>query len=250
DVPEPNPPKNGYEYSQYCVGPYYVSFDIIPAAVYPYDAAVWGIPNEGDPNIVGDTLVAPCVFDAFADVYSNSPFGAPIISFAVYYKLFDGDGNLIGSKCEHVWDVEPQEHRIVYFQGGIPILYPGIYTATVTIQTGFVDPNLENNYAMREIVVVEGVKMGAEELPRVFALSGCEPNPVKGDAVIRYQLPKNVNVMLKIYDSSGRLVNTLVDESQDAGFYDIGWGPPHAGVYFAKLTAGDFRATKRILAIR
>ncbi len=250
DVPEPNSPKNGYEYNQYCVGPYYVSFDIIPAKMYPYDAGCCGIPNQGDPDIVNDTLVCPDVYNAYICVFNNAPSDAPAISFVVYYKLFDGDGNIIGSKAENIWDLEPQDSVLVYFQGGIPILYPGLYTAAVTIETAFEDPNLENNYAMREITVVEGVKMGVEEIPKVFALSGCEPNPVRGDAVIRYQIPKNVDVTLKVYDSSGRLVSTVVDETQNAGFYNIGWSPPHAGVYFAKLTAGDFRATKRILAIR
>lgn len=212
----------------------------------PYDAAVVGCPNPEDPDVINAG-----VFNAYATVKNNSPEDSePIISFVVYYKLTDEYGNLVGSKSANVWDIAPQEERTIYFQGGIPILYSGTYTATVTIQTAFEDPNPINNVATRAFLVVGGAKMGADELPKVFALHGCEPNPVRSDAVIKYELPKEVDVSLKIYDATGRLVTTLVEETQGAGYYDIGWKPSCAGVYFAKLTAGDFKATKRLLVLR
>ncbi len=216
----------------------------VPSA--PYDAAVVGCPNPDDPDVIDAG-----VFDAYATVMNNSPQGPePVISFVVYYKLADENGNIVGSKSANVWNLAPAEETTVYFQGGIPILYSGTYTATVTIQTAFEDPILINNVAVRAFTVVGGAKMGAEEVPEVFALRGCEPNPVRGNAAIRYEIPKEIGVSLKIYDASGRLVNTLVDETQSAGYYDISWKPSCAGVYFAKLTAGDFRATKRLLVLR
>jgi len=210
-----------------------------------YDAAVDGLPNAGDP----DTLDAG-VFDAYVTVYNNSiPLTGPTVSFVVYYKIWDDEGNLVGSKSANVWDMEPQERRTIYFDGGICVP-PGTYLAVVTIQTAFDDPNTDNNTSMRVFTVVGGAKMGAEELPQVFALRGCEPNPTRGDAVIRYDLPRGVDVSLKVYDSAGRLVESLVDGMRDAGYHRVNWRAPHAGVYFAKLAAGDFKATKRIIAVK
>ncbi len=233
----------------YREGPYSIEFIKTPPHYADYDASVGGAPNEGDPNIVNDTLVAPCILDAFIDVYNNGTPGGPAISFAVYYKLFDGNGDMVASKCEHVWDIEAQEHRMIYFQAGIPIIHAGTYTAAVTIQTAFTDPNPGNNVANRTFTVVGGVKMGAEEIPKVFALRGCEPNPIKGDAIISYQIPRDVDVTLKVYDSSGRLISALVDGSQSAGYYNVEWKPPHAGIYFYKLSAGDFKATKKLIVV-
>ncbi|MDI6841141.1 MAG: T9SS type A sorting domain-containing protein [bacterium] len=49
------------------------------------------------------------------------------------------------------------------------------------------------------------------------------PNPFGLSTVINYQLPVKSKILLKIYDISGRLVKTLVDETKGAGYYSIDW---------------------------
>jgi hypothetical protein len=78
------------------------------------------------------------------------------------------------------------------------------------------------------------------------------PNPFNPITTIRYQLPVNTKVRLKVYDILGREVTTLVDEVQDAGYKQVQWdaSPVASGVYFCRLTTGGFTAVKKLIAIK
>ncbi len=83
------------------------------------------------------------------------------------------------------------------------------------------------------------------------------PNPFKSRTVIRYILPTECNVSLSIYDISGRLVKTLVNQNQTAGIYTInldgkdGKGNTLSqGIYFYRLKTDNFSDTKRIVFIK
>jgi len=78
------------------------------------------------------------------------------------------------------------------------------------------------------------------ELPTEFGLSQNYPNPFNPMTVIRYQLPVETNgrLSLQIYDIQGRLVETLVDEMQDAGYYSVNFDGSDlsSGVYFYQIS--------------
>ena len=66
-------------------------------------------------------------------------------------------------------------------------------------------------------------------------------------------------VSLKVFDALGKEVATLVNEKQDAGTYSVSFDASHAGssgsglssgIYFYKLTAGDFMETKRMVILK
>jgi hypothetical protein len=83
------------------------------------------------------------------------------------------------------------------------------------------------------------------------------PNPAKARTVIRFSLSVNSKVNLSIYDISGRLVKTLVNQNQTFGIYSISWdgrdnkGRTVAqGVYFCHLKTDDFSDIKRLVLIR
>jgi subtilisin-like proprotein convertase family protein len=78
------------------------------------------------------------------------------------------------------------------------------------------------------------------------------PNPFNGRTVIGYSLLKNSNVTLKIYDVLGREVNTLVNENLKTGQYEVSFDGNDfpSGIYFYKITAGDFTDTKRMILIK
>jgi len=92
--------------------------------------------------------------------------------------------------------------------------------------------------------------------PHDFDLSS-QPNPFTTEATIAYSIPKSSQVTLEIYDSSGRLVRTLVSEEKQPGRYTAHWdgtadrgGHVSAGVYFYKLTAGEFTSVKKMVLLR
>ncbi|MBK8549780.1 MAG: T9SS type A sorting domain-containing protein [Ignavibacteria bacterium] len=69
---------------------------------------------------------------------------------------------------------------------------------------------------------------------------------------INYQLPSSGKVMLTVFDMNGREVETLVNDFQNAGYYNISFNSKNisSGVYFYKLTTNDFSDTKRMILIK
>jgi len=90
------------------------------------------------------------------------------------------------------------------------------------------------------------------EKPMRFALEQNYPNPFNPTTEIRYQTSEVSHVTLNVFDMLGRKVATLVDEIQDAGFKSVEFdaGGLASGVYFYRLTAGNFVATKKLMMIR
>jgi flagellar hook assembly protein FlgD len=68
------------------------------------------------------------------------------------------------------------------------------------------------------------------------------------------QAPRNDNafVTLKVYDVLGKEVATLVNEEKQAGVYEIEFDGRNlsSGVYFYKLTAGNYSQTKKMILLR
>lgn len=99
---------------------------------------------------------------------------------------------------------------------------------------------------------VVNIRSISAENPSAYKLEQNYPNPFNAETVIRYQLSGNSNVVLKIYDTNGREVQTLVNERLQAGSYEVMFKglSLYSGVYFCKLRAGDFSETKRMLLIK
>ncbi len=86
------------------------------------------------------------------------------------------------------------------------------------------------------------VEEPADDVPRTFSLSPNYPNPFNPATTIGYTLGQASHVSLKVYDGLGREVASLVEEFQPQGPYSRSFDASDltSGVYFVKLTAGDF----------
>ena len=89
-----------------------------------------------------------------------------------------------------------------------------------------------------------------------FALYPCVPNPFSGQTTIRYAIPSHADVRLQIYDVAGRLVRVLVSGARDPGSYVVPWDGRDgtgrrevSGIYFYRIEAGRFVATRRLVLI-
>ena len=89
-----------------------------------------------------------------------------------------------------------------------------------------------------------------KELPKRFRLSQNYPNPFNPSTMIHYQLEHASRVSLVIFDLAGRKVKTLVNDYQNAGWYQIQWDglneqslPLNSGIYFCRLRATGFSQT-------
>jgi len=88
--------------------------------------------------------------------------------------------------------------------------------------------------------------------PKEFALHGAFPNPFNPTTAIRYQLPADSHVDLRVYDISGRLVATLVDGWREAGVHEaiLDAQDLPSGIYLARLIAGDFAAVQKMVLMK
>jgi hypothetical protein len=79
----------------------------------------------------------------------------------------------------------------------------------------------------------------SKNTPRAFALAQCFPNPFNPVTTIRYDLPVEADINLRIYNLLGQLVQTLVDGRQSAGFKSVEWDASQfgSGVYFYRIEA-------------
>lgn len=102
-----------------------------------------------------------------------------------------------------------------------------------------------------------GMELAESRLPGTFELSQNYPNPFNPSTEIRFSLAKPADVRLEIYDIMGRVVATLIQEPMTAGYHKVAWEGKNntgqavsSGVYFYRLTAGQFVATKKMVVIK
>ncbi len=85
-----------------------------------------------------------------------------------------------------------------------------------------------------------------------FLLMQNYPNPFNPSTTIRYVLNEDSKrVTLKIFDVKGRLIDVLVNETKDKGFYIARWNPNvSAGIYLYQLTVGEKTVSKKMLLLK
>ena len=96
------------------------------------------------------------------------------------------------------------------------------------------------------------VTTGIVQLPTEFNLLQNYPNPFNPTTTILYQLPKSTHVKLSIYDITGKLVETLVNEYKNAGYYSIEWNAENSssGIYLYRIDAGEFSNVRKCLIVK
>jgi hypothetical protein len=90
-----------------------------------------------------------------------------------------------------------------------------------------------------------------------WALHQNAPNPVAAGTEIRYEVARTSDVKIKIYNAMGQLVQTVMDGQVEPGRYAATWDARNlqgdkvaAGVYFYRMSAGQYSATKKMLVVR
>jgi len=130
----------------------------------------------------------------------------------------------------------------------------GSYSGTVTIYSNDSDEEevIINLYGETETLSIDEIP-----IPEKFTLHQNYPNPFNPVTTLRYDLPEDAVVNITIYDMMGRVVNTLVNGSQTAGYMSIQWNatddegkPVSAGLYLYTIQAGEFVQTKKMVLLK
>jgi hypothetical protein len=114
--------------------------------------------------------------------------------------------------------------------------------------------------ADQAIVLVEPGEIsgaGGPSVPKSHVLYANAPNPFNPETVIRFALPERSHVRLEVFDVTGRLVKVLKDGEEKAGYFAAAWDgtdftgrPVGSGIYFVRMDAGSFGATRKMLLVR
>jgi hypothetical protein len=108
-------------------------------------------------------------------------------------------------------------------------------------------------------VIGADVATGVDDhLPTEFVLHANVPNPFNPVTIVAYEVPAGgADVSISVFDVSGRLVRTLVDEHRPAGVFSVQWNGTDdrgqrvaSGVYFYRMRAGEFVDTKKMVLLK
>ena len=100
--------------------------------------------------------------------------------------------------------------------------------------------------------LINKLSVSGETIPVEYSLDQNYPNPFNPTTQIRYSIPKAGLVTLKVYNTIGEEIVTLVNEQKEAGRYTIQFNSNGfaSGVYLYKITSGDFVQTKKMILIK
>ena len=181
-------------------------------------------------------------------IYQNN---GPVINGAIVYAV-DANGDVAGYAVSNAAGN--------YFMEG---LIPGQYVVSTdkfgynngTSQTVSVDYQNNINGSASLYLTPENttdVETSSSNEISSYSLSQNYPNPFNPSTQITYQVPANVNVVVKVYNVLGAEVATLVNGMQTAGSHTITFNASRlsSGIYFYTIKAGNFTATKKLVLMK
>ncbi len=133
-------------------------------------------------------------------------------------------------------------------------------TTTDTKTYRFVDANLTaGSYTYRlKQVDFNGTFAYSDEVnaeitsPVQFELSQNYPNPFNPSTTIKFSIPQSSNVSLKIFNTLGQEVSTLINQNMESGVHTINFDASqlNSGIYFYRLETGQFSEVKKMTLIK
>jgi hypothetical protein len=90
------------------------------------------------------------------------------------------------------------------------------------------------------------------EFPKHFGLGQNFPNPFNPVTTFRLAVPREARVTVTLYDVAGRVVRELADREFEPGYHEVAVSAEGlaSGVYFCRMTAGDFTETTKMLLLK
>jgi len=138
--------------------------------------------------------------------------------------------------------------------GVIPDIRPPLNDETIDkMYLQGIDYELE--FALQELKKMNGI-VGVQnqnnQIPESYSLYQNYPNPFNPVTKIKYSIPVNSQVTIKVYDILGKEVSTLVDKFTNAGEYEVEFnaGNLASGIYFYQMLSGNTINTKKLLIIK
>ncbi|MBX7044098.1 MAG: T9SS type A sorting domain-containing protein [Ignavibacteria bacterium] len=115
-------------------------------------------------------------------------------------------------------------------------------------------PSYPSEYILRVFITPQSVSVTqiSQTVPGGFELNQNYPNPFNPSTKISFSIPSAGAVKLAVYDKLGRTVAELVNRHMPAGSYETTWSGESnsSGIYFLRLEAGSFSASRKMLLLK
>jgi len=121
---------------------------------------------------------------------------------------------------------------------------------TVFISTAFPGNSKSIKYTGAKADSLE--TLNDTDLPSEYHLYQNYPNPFNPTTEIKYSLPEKDHVVLRVYNTLGIVIATLVDEVQPAGTYKVSFDGKDlfSGMYFYRLQMNDFVKVRKMILLK
>jgi fibronectin type 3 domain-containing protein len=232
----------------------YTDTDLMPAQLYFYRVLAIDLNANASAPSIPDSAAA-------TDLPPSAPTGLAAVEGASEGEVqlswnanpeLDIDFYRVGRDTTEVFGPDALWYDVYgtsHLDGGLaPDTY---YYCMVAVDYG------DNLSALSETVSVTLEQTGIDE-QLAAAVSFIRPNPFSAETTIRYAVPaEGAAVSIRLYDIRGRLVRTLADGRRSGGTYDAVWdGRDNAGravssgIYFARVSIGEWGETRKIAYVR
>ncbi len=195
--------------------------------------------------------------------YSNSPIQAVSLNDSSVTDLVNTSyGNCDGLAMDengNVYFSTWTNNSIYYYDSTFtnpPIKLSGGHSGPANICYNFRDrkiivPSFNSN-SLQYVQLTPVQTKDETSIPAEFELLQNYPNPFNPETKITYHVPKESQVVLKVYNVLGSCIQTLVDEFQQIGYHSVEFKPGElsSGMYFYTLTVEEYSHTRKMLYIK
>lgn len=202
----------------------------------------------------------------------NTPYESSVYHLneedSTAWEICDGFTGIIGDQLVRfnrirVMNIFGQTREVMEFDYGGAFMGDTIwfYGARLVKGIGMIEERYyEGSYWILQGCIIDGIQYGTvvsnDELPKQkptqIVLHQNFPNPFNPSTTIKYEIPESANVNLKVYNTLGQEIITLIDEIQYAGIYkkEFNGNELNSGVYFAVLTINQSMFVSKMLLIK
>ena len=146
-----------------------------------------------------------------------------------------GEMVYLNNEMSHTFTTEPKGSFSATYEEAVGI-YPLLGDARFSVQVSY---GVLDNAPVKVI-------------PKDYALSPVYPNPFNPSATVRFDVPEVSRVELQVYDVTGKLVETLLNERMTAGQHQYTWQPQElaTGTYFLRLITANQTFTQKVTYVK